>query len=275
MNLAEPAPPAEPASTGPADNSKDFAGQVALVTGASGGIGAATALLLADRGAAVAVNYRSRKAAAEDVAAEITARGGTAITLHADVTSAEQVNQLVADTERDLGPIDVLVANAAGVDASTARPAPGLDLVPDDAIHVVDAQLKAFLYPVHAVIPQMTRTGRGGAVVAVGASLSRRSPEGFLALSMSKAALESAVRTLARELGPAGVRLNIVAPGLILSAIGSSLPQQVREASAARAAVRRNGVPDDVAESIAYLASSRASYLTGTYLLVDGGTAMT
>lgn len=253
---------------------EDFTGKAALVTGGSSGIGSATALLLARHGAGVVVNYRADEEAARAVVDEIRAQGGTAVALQADVTVAEEVDRMVARAAEEVGPIDILIANAAGVDGRTARPGPMLKTPPEHALHVVDAQLKAFLNPVHALVPGMVDRGNGGAVVAVGASLSRRSPEGFGALSMSKSALEAAVRTLAREVGPAGVRVNMVAPGLIISALSSSVPEAVRTANAERTAVKRNGVPSDVAESILFLASERSSYLAGSYLLVDGGTAM-
>jgi 3-oxoacyl-[acyl-carrier protein] reductase len=252
----------------------EFAGKAALVTGASSGIGAATARLLAERGAAVVVNYRTGKAAALDVVAGITARGGTAMAIGADVTDAGEVARMVARAEEEVGQIDILIASAAGVDGRTARPGPLLKTPPENALHVVDAQLRAFLNPVHALVPGMIDRGTGGAVVAVGASLSRRTPEGFGALSMSKAALEAAVKTLAREAGPAGVRVNMVAPGLILSALADRMPEAVKAANAERTAVKRNGLPEDVAEAVVFLASGRSSYLAGSYLLVDGGTAM-
>ena len=252
----------------------EFSGKTALVTGASSGIGAATARLLARRGAAVVVNYRSGKDAALEVVAGIVGAGGTAVALQADVTDAGDVARMVEEAEGAVGPIDVLVANAAGVDGWTARPGPLLKTPLETALHVVDAQLRAFLNPVHAVVPGMIERGSGGAVVAVGASLSKRSPEGFASLSMSKSALEAAVKTLAREAGPAGVRVNMVAPGLILSALAAKMPDEVKAANADRTAVKRNGLPEDVAESVAFLASARSSYLAGTYLLVDGGTAM-
>ncbi|MFI1864662.1 SDR family NAD(P)-dependent oxidoreductase [Streptomyces jumonjinensis] len=257
-----------------AEQRKDFTGKAALVTGASSGIGAATARLLAGAGAAVVVNYRTDEAGAHRVVEEIRSQGGTAVALQADVTRADEVDRMTALAQEAVGPIDILISNAAGVDGRTARPGPLLKAPRDQAFQVVEAQLKAFLNPVHAVVPGMVERGQGGAVVAVGASLSRRSPEGFGALSMSKAALEAAARTLAREVGPDGVRVNLVAPGLILSSLASKVPEQVKADNAQRTAVKRNGTPDDVAETIAFLASDRSSYLTGGYLLVDGGTAM-
>ncbi len=251
----------------------EFDGRAALVTGASSGIGAATARLLAERGAAVVVNYRRNADAAQQVADDIRRDGGTAVALRADVTDHDEVAQMVARAEQEVGPIDILVANAAGVDGRTARPGPLLKTSLETALLVVEAQVRAFLHPVHAVVPGMVERG-GGAVVAVGASLSKRSPEGFGALSMSKSALEAAVRTLAREVGPAGVRVNMVAPGLILSALADDVPEPVKAANAQRTAVKRNGLPADVAESVAFLAGPRSSYLAGSYLLVDGGTAM-
>jgi 3-oxoacyl-[acyl-carrier protein] reductase len=253
--------------------SPDFQDRVALVTGASSGIGAATAKLLAARGARVVVNYHRGTDRAEQVAQEIRERGGEAVALAGDITDPEAVAALVAETENHYGAVDVLVANAAGISGRDLRLAPAAELEFADVDRVVGGQLRAFFHPVKAVLGGMLARGEGS-IVAVGAAASRRPSPGFLSLAMAKATVEVAVKALAREVGPKGVRVNGVGPGLILSGIAEHIPEAVRADNAQRAAIRRNGLPEDVAETIVFLASARASYLTGTYVLLDGGIAM-
>jgi len=250
----------------------EFAGRVALVTGASSGIGAATAQLLAARGARVAVNYHRGADRAQEVVDLIRKRGGHAMAVQADVTDPEQVATLVAVTGSDLGPVDVLVLNAAGLRAHEVPTASATELAWDDLDRVVTRQLKALFLTTRAVLPGMVARG-DGAVVAVGAALARRPAPGFLPLAVAKAGVQAAVRTLALEVGPHGVRVNAVEPNLILTDLARFIPEAQRRAIAERSAVRRNGTPREVAETIAFLASPRASYLTGSCLLTDGGTS--
>ncbi|WP_211294616.1 SDR family NAD(P)-dependent oxidoreductase [Streptomyces glaucescens] len=250
----------------------EFGGRVALVTGASRGIGAATARLLAARGARVAVNYHRSADRAQEVVDSIRRRGGHAVPVRADVTDPGQVRDLVAGVTAELGPVDVLVLNAAGLGAHEARIAPATELDWADLERVVTQQLKALFLTARAVLPGMTERG-AGSIVALGAALARRPAPRFLPLAVAKAGVAAAVRTLALEAGPAGVRVNAVEPGLILTELAAHIPERQRRAAAERAAVRRNGTPEDVAELIAFAASERASYLTGGCLLADGGTA--
>lgn len=183
---------------------------VALVTGASRGIGTATARLLARSGWSVAVNYARDEAAAASVTEDIAACGGKALAVRADVTDAAAVATMIGLIEQRLGPVDTLVCNAAAV----PDPAFGglLDLASGAVETVVLAQLRAVLTPARAVLPGMVARRRGS-VVVVSSQLARAPKSGFAALSMAKGAVEAAARAMAAEFGPHGVRINTVAPG--------------------------------------------------------------
>jgi 3-oxoacyl-[acyl-carrier protein] reductase len=249
-----------------------FAGQVALVTGASRGIGAATARRLADGGATVAVNFRHSKRDADGVVRAIEAAGGRAAPFQADVVDEDAVTAMVENVEESLGPIDVLVLNAAGF----TNPARGPFLkIPQKVIEeIVLNQVRAFLLPVRAIAPSMIERGRGTIVVVTSGQVIHPA-EKFLALPMAKGAIETGVRALARELGPHGIRVNAVAPGLVLSdATKTLLPQEYKEDRAAGTPLRRLPEPDDIAGPIVMMAGPQAAMITGATVQVNGGLLM-
>ena len=248
-----------------------FAGRVALVTGASHGIGAATARLLASLGAAVAVNYHHDARAAGVVAADIRTAGGRAAPFGADVTDAGAVDRLVADVTAVLGPIDVLVLNAAGI----RRPArTSLLQTPQDSLEqAVLTQLRAVVVPARAVGPGMAAAG-AGSIVMVSSGLARDPQPGFADLAVAKAAVEGAARALACELGPNGVRVNVVAAGPTLTRATAWASDEDCRRWAARTPLGRNAAPGDVAGAVALLASPLAGFCTGAYLPANGGVIM-
>jgi 3-oxoacyl-[acyl-carrier protein] reductase len=244
---------------------------VALVTGASRGIGAATARLLGRGGWAVAVNYLRDEAAATSVVEDITASGGAAVAVQADITDAAAVHAMVGLIERDLGPVDALICNAAAVE----DPAFGalLDLATEAVETAVLRQLRAVLIPARAILPGMVARRRG-CLVVVSSQLTRAPKAGFSALSIAKGAIEAMARALAVEFGPQGVRVNTVAPGPTLTDAAAWAPAEVRDGWADRAPLRRNALACDVAGPIAFLVGDAARFMTGAHLAVDGGVVM-
>jgi amino acid adenylation domain-containing protein len=265
--------PQPPSTTRRASQPREGAGllhdKVALVTGASRGIGLATALLLAEHGAKVAINYRDSEKQAQSVKEQIEAQGGTAEIFQADVTDAADVAELVAAVHRRFERIDVLVANAH----INFRHRPFVDYVWSDLERKVSDELKAIFYPCQAVAPEMLRR-KNGSIVAVSSSLSKRTNEGFLGQSTAKAAVDAFVRALACELGPGGVRVNTVAPGLTLTDAAFPMSAANKTAIAAKSPLRRNGVPEDIAGAVLFLASDLSRFMTGSYMPVDGGHTM-
>jgi len=244
-------------------------GKVALITGASRGIGLATALLLAEHGAKVAINYRDSEAQARRAKEQIEDEGGTAEIFGADVTRSDEVANLIKAIHQRFERVDVLVANAhihfrhrAFVDYEWA-----------DLERKVSDELKALFYPCQAVAPEMLRR-KSGSIVAISSSLSKRTNDGFLAQTTAKAAVDAFVRALAVELGPSGVRINTVAPGVTLTDAAMPMAPAVKEAIAARSPLRRNGLPEDMAGAVLFLASDLSRFMTGAYLPVDGGFTM-
>lgn len=239
-------------------------GNVALVTGASRGIGAAVAKALAAEGVAVAVNYFGSEAAATGVVEAIRASGGTALAVKADARDRAQLEAMAAQVKAELGPIGLLVLNAA-----ISFPMTGFLDYPWEAFEAkLLGELGAAFHGARAVVPQMLER-RGGSIVAITSGLARNPGWGFTAHSAAKAGLEGFVRALAFELGPMGIRVNAVAPGLTLTDATAKLPEKHKEAAAAHTPLRRNGQADDVAKAVVGIL--QAGFVTGTTLPVCGG----
>jgi NAD(P)-dependent dehydrogenase (short-subunit alcohol dehydrogenase family) len=248
-------------------NPFDLAGQVAVITGSSKGIGRAAAEIMASLGAKVVIS--SRKAdACEAVAAGIKGRGGEAMVIPCNISRKEEIEALVTGTLKHWGKIDTLVCNAA------VNPYFGpLEKIPDEAFDkIMSSNIKSNLWLCNLAIPAMAERG-GGSVVIVSSIGGLRGSAQLGAYGISKAADMQLTRSLAVEWGAKNVRVNCVAPGLIKTDFARALwedPARLQR-TVATAPLRRIGEPNEIGGIVAFLASAAAAFMTGSVLVADGG----
>ena len=252
-------------------NNHDFSEKVALVTGASSGIGRATAEELAARGASVAINYKSNEEGAEAARQNITAAGGRAITVQADVSCSCGVRSLIDQTVKELGPIDVLVNNAG----SLVERLKILELTEARWDEVMNLNLKSAFLCSQAVAASMMER-KTGAIINVSSIAGRNGGAlGSIHYSTAKGGLITLTKGLAKELAAYNVRVNAVSPGVIDTYFHEhfSTPQTM-EMYKGMIPLGRIGTPDEVAKVICFLASDAASFLAGETIEINGGMMM-
>lgn len=243
-----------------------FAGRVALVTGASGSIGAEVSRTLAAHGADVAIHGRTR-GALDELGAELRRLGRNTKSYVGDVCDPEHLATTAADIALALGPVDVLVALAGGDGA----PCPTASLSPERWREVVATDLDSVFFTLRAVLPGMVERG-GGRIVTVASSAGRRPSRANAAYGAAKAGVVMLTEHVAKEYAHAGVRVNCVAPSIVETAkLRSRVAAQQREAIADQVPLGRIGRPADIADAIVHLASDRSSWVTGTTLDITGG----
>lgn len=238
-------------------------GKAALVTGGSRGIGAAVSRELAAAGARVAINYRSDRGAAEALASEL---GGVAV--QADVAVAAEAASLVERTEEELGPIDALVANA-GITRDTLI----VRMSDEEWADVLDTNLRGVFNVCRAVARGMLRR-RSGTIVTMTSVVGLHGNPGQTNYAASKAGIVGLSKSLAKELGSRGVRVNSIAPGYIATELTSELSEELQQAILEATPLGRIGDPADVAGAVRFLCSEEARFVTGAVLQVDGGLGM-
>ena len=247
----------------------ELKGQVALVTGASRGLGAAIARRLGTLGASTAVNYFGSAEQAQDVVGAITSSGGTARAFAADVRDEAEVARLVGEIEQAWGPVDVLVVNATG-------PQPMLrleDLTWRACLDQLEFFVKSPVLLAQAVLPHMKRRRRGR-IIHIGSEVFGRGVAEFSNYVSAKGAQVGLARSWATELAPWGISVNVVSPGWIPTERHANDPQSAKDAYAAAVPMRHMGTPDDVAGAVAYFASEEARFVTGQNIAVNGGNTL-
>ena len=240
-------------------------GKTALVTGATRGIGRAIALKFAEEGANVAFTYRSQHEAAQTLVAEIESFGVQAKAYASDAASFEDAHNVVEDVKAVFGRIDILVNNA-GITKD------GLMMRMDEAQWdaVIDTNLKSAFNFIHACTPIMARQ-RCGSIINMSSVVGISGNAGQCNYSASKAGLIGLAKSIAKEMGPRGIRANCIAPGFIATDMTEAIPENVRQEWEKQIPLRRGGTPEDVANIALFLASDMAGYVTGQVINCCGG----
>lgn len=246
--------------------SNDLKGRVALVTGASRGLGASIAEGLAKRGAKVAINYFGSADRAEKLAGEIRSAGGMAAAFQADVRDEAQVARLIGEMRARFGPVEILVCNATG-------PQPMIkleELTWQSCLDQLEFFVKSPLLLAKAVLPVM-KERKWGRIIQIGSEVFERGVPEFSNYVSAKGAQLGLTRSWAMELAPHGITVNLVAPGWIPTERHAGDSQEMKDAYAAGVPMKHMGEAADIAEAVAYLASDWAKFVTGQKLSVNGG----
>jgi 3-oxoacyl-[acyl-carrier protein] reductase len=239
--------------------------KVALVTGASRGLGKAIALQLAAEGARVTVNYMKNADKAEEVVKEIISRGGNAAAIRADITSLPEVEKMVDSLYEQFGRIDILVNNA-GVTKDELL----LSMTPEDWDIVIKTNLGGLFNCTKAVAKYMM-VQKSGRIINISSVAGERGGRGQSNYAASKGGINAFTRSVAMELAPKKITVNAVAPGVVETEMSSTVIRRAKDIILDAVALKRLGQPEEIANVVAFLASDDASYITGEVIRVDGG----
>jgi 3-oxoacyl-[acyl-carrier protein] reductase len=249
----------------------EFSGKTVLVTGGASGIGRAVSLGFARAGANVVLSYATSAGEAAEVTDAIAAAGGQAVSRSADLTDAAAVDELFAAARSRFGQVDILVANAGGL----LKRSRCVDTDPSFWDQAIALNLTSAFLCCRAALTEMEPRGSGAIVLMSSLAAFDGGGPGASHYAAAKGALVSYTRALAKEVGPLGIRVNGVAPGLIGTRFHDKFnTPEGRRTTVERTPLRREGTPDDVAETILFLASPRASFLTGETIQINGGLGM-
>ena len=245
--------------------SQTMEGKVAVVTGASRGIGKAIAVKLASKGATVVINYNGSRERAEEVKNEVESAGGKAVIIQCNVADFDACKEFIETVIKEQGRIDILVNNA-GITKDGLL----MGMSEADFDSVIDVNLKGTFNMMRFVSRQMLRQ-RSGRIISMASVVGIAGNAGQANYAASKAGIIGMTKSAARELASRGITVNAVAPGFIETEMTAVLSEEVKKASAAQIPLGHFGKPEDIAKTVAFLASDDAAYITGQVIQVDGG----